>query len=710
MKRTMLSLVGLTTCTIIYFLTMQTCMATVQTPEITYPYDGDMIEWSDINIAWTKIVEADYYHVLIEDLTSGNYIENSTKIDGESYLLTADKITPGHMIRVAVNACDSDGNESGIQEITFSINQLITHYKLSGYVSDNGYLLMAGVKVLLDNNLETITDSKGYYEFNEVEKGLHELTFMYPEYTTVQETVDIVNNTKRDITIMRAPKPDPVMKFFSLGKTTFDGDVTSFLSDQTDFKIGDTLSIEGSIASNDGSIEKLTIYINGPDNKNLQQEYETQHTSYFTNSSFKIGETWIKNSGKYWIQIWAKNYNRESIMVGEIQINVEDNQLLPPEIILSQSDYIESKNEIQIKWVASRNGTPDFYEVFIYDKNREKVFYEKVLNENEMMIKSSNVDISHLIDGEKYYIELYAHKEAWEAGVSTTNFKKGNMKTPSLNIKANFDTNKILDKVTHKSITLNWSNDELIPINVYVYANGVKELFQKGIINSNYTISTQDLLYDSNYEIVVEMDLPNGKTYNESIVFNTASKPSDWAIPYIINSQDNGLLTDNVKNDYTSNITREEFCEVAVQLYKAISKDNNPIPAPVQTFSDTDNEMVRIAYGLKIVNGNGKGQFEPNAFITRQELAAMMFRTIAVSNPDIDLSGSDNIVNGFSDKSNIAKEWALKPIQFLTKYGIMNGMGDGNFAPISNATKEQAIKMVNVAYKTNYDLLDSKKE
>ena len=68
----------------------------------------------------------------------------------------------------------------------------------------------------------------------------------------------------------------------------------------------------------------------------------------------------------------------------------------------------------------------------------------------------------------------------------------------------------------------------------------------------------------------------------------------------------------------------------------------------------------------------------------------MIFRTFKLLG--IDLAAGDS---EFTDAGNIAN-YAKDAISALEKLGILNGMGDGTFAPTANATRAQAAKVIYV--------------
>lgn len=163
--------------------------------------------------------------------------------------------------------------------------------------------------------------------------------------------------------------------------------------------------------------------------------------------------------------------------------------------------------------------------------------------------------------------------------------------------------------------------------------------------------------------------------------------PSDWAKAKIEEAIAANLLPENLQGDYRSNITREEFSEVAVNLYEALSGQAG-IVHEENPFTDTQNIKVRIANGLGIVKGIGDDKFAPENAITRQEISVMLYRTLQAAKPKYDYSGSNNHV--FADNATIS-QWAREAVGYLYGIEVVNGAGDNMFNPQANTSREEAI-------------------
>ena len=180
----------------------------------------------------------------------------------------------------------------------------------------------------------------------------------------------------------------------------------------------------------------------------------------------------------------------------------------------------------------------------------------------------------------------------------------------------------------------------------------------------------------------------------------SAADLSDWAISEYQAANEAGLCSYAVvSNSMTDNITRQEFCELAVNLYKKLTNDTNMIVPQQSPFSDTDNVAVSQAYCYGLVSGTGDDTFTPNRLVTREEMAKMLVSTLTASEASFDLSdGSDSyIIDSFSDGSKVS-EWAKTSVITTLKYSLMNGVTSESFAPSGATTREQAIASINRSY------------
>lgn len=179
-----------------------------------------------------------------------------------------------------------------------------------------------------------------------------------------------------------------------------------------------------------------------------------------------------------------------------------------------------------------------------------------------------------------------------------------------------------------------------------------------------------------------------------------AADLSGWAVTDYQQANEAGLVSYNVvSNNLHDNITREEFCELVVNLYEKLTGEDMVEPA-VSPFSDTDSVAVSQAYVYGIVSGTGEDTFTPNRLVTREETAKMLVSTLTASEVPFNLSdgyADASSIEGFSDAGEVSP-WAKSAVITMVNYSLMSGVDQTSFAPHGSTTREQAIASVNRSY------------
>ena len=104
-------------------------------------------------------------------------------------------------------------------------------------------------------------------------------------------------------------------------------------------------------------------------------------------------------------------------------------------------------------------------------------------------------------------------------------------------------------------------------------------------------------------------------------------------------------------------------------------------------YAQTDAKVILRVTGLGIMQGDENGEFRPDDPITRAEFSAVVTRMKEVEDQAVQQQET-----GFSDVPK--SHWASGYIAIAQSLGIVNGMGDGTFAPESNVTYTDAAKML----------------
>ncbi len=164
-----------------------------------------------------------------------------------------------------------------------------------------------------------------------------------------------------------------------------------------------------------------------------------------------------------------------------------------------------------------------------------------------------------------------------------------------------------------------------------------------------------------------------------------------WAQDMVHTLVGKGIISKNTERAFRpmDNISREEVVKMLVTVVGSHNADAKSTLTDVSA-SHWATSYIATAQELGIVQGNADGTFGLGQQISRQDMAVMIFRTFKLLGIDL-ASGNTE----FSDAANIAG-YAQEAVSALEKQGILNGMGDGTFAPANNATRAQAAKVIYV--------------
>ena len=211
---------------------------------------------------------------------------------------------------------------------------------------------------------------------------------------------------------------------------------------------------------------------------------------------------------------------------------------------------------------------------------------------------------------------------------------------------------------------------------------------------------------ESSYTLRGELlpDNPTGGSYPAAW-----TQISSWAEDSIAEAEALDLVPETLHLLYQYPISRWEFSKLAVQTVRQID------PALVAQatekasgikFFDIENwsmnyfyesfDDIRIATALGITEGYPDLTFRPDAAITREEAATMLARMVKL----IGLQPSEESSVTYSDQAQISA-WAQDAVDTVSAAGIMNGVGEGAFAPQQTYTLEQSIVTMTRLYQLN---------
>jgi len=209
-------------------------------------------------------------------------------------------------------------------------------------------------------------------------------------------------------------------------------------------------------------------------------------------------------------------------------------------------------------------------------------------------------------------------------------------------------------------------------------------------VNKGSVIKVYNSVYEAGF---VTFDTPQTGTYD--VIYNAkgyADAENSWAIDYI-----NFVTARNISegvdaNNYGVNakLSRALF---VYELAKADGSDINAFATSM--FSDVKTgawytKAVGWAAKLGVTNGKTATTFEPNALVTREEMATMLYRYIQKEGYKIPVTADATL---FADADQIS-DWAAEAVQVIKNLGIIQGREGNVFDPKATATRAEYAKIL----------------
>lgn len=161
-----------------------------------------------------------------------------------------------------------------------------------------------------------------------------------------------------------------------------------------------------------------------------------------------------------------------------------------------------------------------------------------------------------------------------------------------------------------------------------------------------------------------------------------------------------GVVSGRSESEFAPNdpILREELVKLLIQGFGIISSTGKLLPFDDVSPTAWYYEYVVRAYTLGITSGISAEAFGVGRAVTRQDMAVLMYNALNCAG----FSPEPNTEEfTFADDENIA-DYAKEAVYTLAKAGIINGMGDGTFAPGNSATRaEVAVLLYRTMHKFN---------
>lgn len=161
---------------------------------------------------------------------------------------------------------------------------------------------------------------------------------------------------------------------------------------------------------------------------------------------------------------------------------------------------------------------------------------------------------------------------------------------------------------------------------------------------------------------------------------------NDWfysAVEYVVNHDVMSGVSDS---SFAPNATLTRGMLVQILYNLEDRPDNNGINIFTDVTTDAwYTDAVIWANNENIVSGMGEGIFAPNAEITREQMALMLYNYAQYKGYDVSASAE---LSAFTDGADVSS-WASHAVQWAVAEGLMSGMGNGTLAPQGTATRAE---------------------
>ena len=144
-------------------------------------------------------------------------------------------------------------------------------------------------------------------------------------------------------------------------------------------------------------------------------------------------------------------------------------------------------------------------------------------------------------------------------------------------------------------------------------------------------------------------------------------------LPVTLTTRSGQVLEETILIDVTSKTVSDYFTDVTET-----------------TVGSWAANAVDFAYECGLINGIGGDRFGPDASVTRQQIAAILYRYADAMGA---LSQAEGNLNAFTDKDSV-ESYAVVPMTWAVGRGIITGTTDTTLSPQSHATRAQVAVML----------------
>ena len=195
--------------------------------------------------------------------------------------------------------------------------------------------------------------------------------------------------------------------------------------------------------------------------------------------------------------------------------------------------------------------------------------------------------------------------------------------------------------------------------------------------------------------------MPSGRVTVEASFAEIALEPlpfddvddGDWFAGAVRFVYENGMMNGVSETSFAPHATTSRSMIVTI-LYRL---EGEPVVDYAMDFTDVAGdayyaEAVRWAASEGIVGGYGGGLFGSDDAVTREQLAAILYRYAVYKGYDVSIGESTNILS-YDDFADLS-EYAIPAMQWACGAGVITGVTDATLVPQGEATRAQVAAML----------------
>ena len=180
---------------------------------------------------------------------------------------------------------------------------------------------------------------------------------------------------------------------------------------------------------------------------------------------------------------------------------------------------------------------------------------------------------------------------------------------------------------------------------------------------------------------------PSTDGAEETAALFTDLDKSHWAYDEIIYLFAKKIVNGNPDDSFApeNNVTRAEFVKM-IAAAMGMEAESNETPFKDVAADSWYAPYIAAAYNSGILTGDENGMCYPEANITRQDMATILYRAV-----EAEYKGDG--ASAFTDAAEIS-DYAKNAVAYFAETGVINGLGDGRFGAHENATRAQTAAII----------------